>query len=255
MLLLQHHSYIIIGLAFFFYISPIEALEKRQEFTIPLAKISVGTDSITGKFNKAKITFSDEREQIIITSDHDILIKNTNKGTEKSLFREDPSRSFLLSAFEADAIGKISKGFIQTLEIFEHDLKNQKYDQIRYLDGFFPKFLKNFKILLQLAKNDNDKNSINLLIPDSSFDVSLSSPKTDARIKMWQTQKDYIMKLRIAAKELTFQLKQWESKELVSGQDIDIIKNAKVEQTIDLFIKVYFNRTTEMRDIQEKRIN
>jgi hypothetical protein len=72
---------------------------------------------------------------------------------------------------------------------------------------------------------------------------------------MWQTQKDYIMKLRIAAKELTFQLKQWESKELVSGQDIDIIKNAKVEQTIDLFIKVYFNRTTEMRDIQEKRIN
>jgi hypothetical protein len=253
--ILHHYSFITLGIALLSYISPTKALEKRQEFTIPLAKISVGTDSTTGKFNKAKITFTDEREQVIITSDHDILVKNTNKGTEKSQFREDPSRSFLLSAFEADAIGKISKGFIQTLEIFERDLKNQKYDQIRYLDGFFPKFLKNFKILLQLANNDMDQNSINRLIPDSSFDVSLSSIKTDARIKMWQTQKDYIMKLRIASKELAYQLKQWESKELVSGQEVDIMKNAKIEQTIDLFIKVYFNRTTDSKGIEEKHMN
>jgi hypothetical protein len=216
------------------------AIEKRQEFSIPLAKISVGTDSSTGMYCKAKIIGSDEREQSVITGENDIAIKITNKGTEKTLFREDESGSFQISKFEAQEIGKVCKGFIQTLEIFERDLKDEKFDQIRYLDGYFPKFLKNFKILLQLAQNGTEFRQINLIIPDTAFDVSLSSLKTDIRIKRWQLQKDYIMKLRIAAKELIFQLKEWESKELTGKQIPDVTKNAKAEEMLDLFIKVYF---------------
>lgn len=216
------------------------ALDRRQEFSIPLAKISVGTDSSTGKYCKAKIIGSDEREQAIITGENDIAIKLTKEGTEKTLFREDASGSYQISKFEAQEIAKVCKSLVQTLEIFERDLKDEKFDQIRYLDGYFPKFLKNFKILLQLAQNGTEFRQINLMIPDTAFDVSLSSLKTDIRIKRWQLQKDYIMKVRIAAKELIFQLKEWESKELAGKQTPDVTKNAKAEEILDLFINVYF---------------
>lgn len=226
------------------------ALEKRQEFSIPLAKISVGTDSITGKYNKAKIFFSDENVQSIITGDNDIGIKITNKGSEKSLFREDASRSFEISEFEAQQIGKVCKSFVHTLEIFERDLKDAKFDQIRYLDGYFPKFLKNFKILLLMARSGTEFRQINQLIPDTAFDVSLSSPKTDQRIKRWQLQKDYIVKLRIVTKELAYQLKQWESKELSGKANVDVVKSAEVEQMLDIFIKVYFNIPADTKKIE-----
>ncbi len=216
------------------------ALEKRQEFSIPLAKLSVGTDNISGKYNKVKIVYSDEKVQAIITAENDIGIKITNKGSEKSLFREDASRSYEISRFEAQEIGKVCKSLIHTLEIFERDLKDAKFDQIRYLDGYFPKFLKNFKILLQLAQGSTEFRQINKLIPDAAFDISLSSPKTDVRIKRWQLQPEYIMKLRITAKELIYQLKEWESKELAGRKIPDVTKAAKAEQILDLFIKVYF---------------
>jgi hypothetical protein len=216
------------------------ALEKRQEFSIPLAKISVGTDSSTGKYCKAKIIGSDEKEQAIITGENDIAIKITKEGTEKTLFREDASGSYQISKFEAQEIAQVCKSFVQTLEIFERDLKDEKFDRVRYLDGYFPKFLKNFKIMLQLAQNGTEFRQINLIIPDTAYDVSLSSLKTDVRIKRWQLQKDYIIALRIAAKELIFQLKEWESKELTGKQIPDVTKAAKAEEILDLFINVYF---------------
>lgn len=235
------------------------ALEKRQEFSIPLAKISVGKDSITNQYIRAKIVYSDEKEQSIITGENDIAIKITNKGSEKSLFREDASRSFLLSEFESQQIGKVCKSLIQTLEIFERDLKDTNFDHIRYLDGYFPKFLKNLKILLLLARNDTDFRQIHQLIPDTLFDVSLNSPKTDERIKRWQLQKEYLMKLRISAKELAYQLKLWESKELSGKQVPDVTKSAEVEQILDLFIKVYFGPpltnpadTKKIENLQQK---
>jgi hypothetical protein len=231
------------------------SLEKRQEFSIPLAKISIGTDSLTGKYIRAKIFYLDEKEHSIISGDNDILVKTTSKGTEKTLYREEASRAFLISEFEAHELGKTCKGFIQTLEILEHDLKDAKYEKIRYLDGFFPKFLKSFKILLLLTKNENDCRQINNLLPDTAFDVSINSPKTDSRVLIWQSQKDYILKLRIVTKELAYQLKMWESKELSSKNQIDMMKCAEVEEILDLFIKVYFNFPADIKNIKEKHEN
>jgi hypothetical protein len=103
-----------------------------------------------------------------------------------------------------------------------------------------------------MAQSGTECRQINILIPDTVFDVSLSSPKTDERIKRWQLQKDYIMKLRIAAKELIFQLKEWESKELTGKQIPDVMKSAKVEQILDLFIKVYFGPPLANSDDRKK---
>ncbi|HEX2959631.1 MAG TPA: hypothetical protein VHO70_22535, partial [Chitinispirillaceae bacterium] len=66
----------------------------------------------------------------------------------------------------------------------------------------------------------------------------------------WQSQKDYIMKLRIVAKELAFQLKQWESKELSAKRSVDLEKSADIEQMLDIFIKVYFNIPADTKKIE-----
>lgn len=226
-------------------------LEKRQEFSVPLAKISIGTDSITGKYIRVKVFYADEKEHAVITGDNDILIKTTNRGTVKTLHREEFSRAFQVSEFEAQELAKVCRGFIETLEIFEHDLKDAKFERIRYLDGFLPKFLKSFKIMLLLVKNENDYRHINILLPDTAYDVSLNSPKTDLRILTWKSKKDYILKLRIVTKELTYQLKIWKTREL-SKQPVDAVRYTTIENLLDLFIKVYFNFPADTRNIEEK---
>jgi hypothetical protein len=120
-------------------------LEKREDFSIPLAKISIGTDSITGEYSRAKVFYTDEKEHAVITGDNDLLIKTTSKGTVKTLYKEGMSGAFQVSDFEAQELAKVCRGFIETLEIFERDLKDAKFGKIRYLDGFFLNFLKILK--------------------------------------------------------------------------------------------------------------
>jgi hypothetical protein len=81
-------------------------------------------------------------------------------------------------------------------------------------------------------------------VPDSLYDVSLTSPKTDQRIQAWITQRDYLIKLRIIAKELIYQLKEWQKKELDNpSRNVELPAGKKVEQAFTLFMKIYFNLT------------
>jgi hypothetical protein len=78
-------------------------------------------------------------------------------------------------------------------------------------------------------------------ISDSLFDISLASLKSDSRIKTWRTQKDHIIKLRIMTKELIYQIKDWQKKELENkDRNKEISYGKKFEEAYTLFIKTYF---------------
>ena len=80
-------------------------------------------------------------------------------------------------------------------------------------------------------------------IPESLYDVSLRSIKSDYRIFKWQKKKDYVIKLRIATKELIYQLKEWDKKKLGNyNHKVDVFAyDEKLKTAFSLFVKVYFH--------------
>jgi hypothetical protein len=59
---------------------------------------------------------------------------------------------------------------------------------------------------------------------------------------MWQTQNDQLLKLRIVAKELVYEVKEWQKKEIDSpGRNKEISYGKKFEEAYTLFVKLYFN--------------
>jgi hypothetical protein len=79
-------------------------------------------------------------------------------------------------------------------------------------------------------------------IADSLYDRSPESPKSDKRITQWRETTDHVIKLRIAAKELIFQIKQWQKKELdnqkqTSWED----QSGDFVHAYEFFIRLYFN--------------
>ena len=105
-----------------------------------------------------------------------------------------------------------------------------------------PRFLKRFYFLVCAARNSPHALPRIARIPDEEYDVSLNSPKSDRRVMMWQQEKDYIIKMRIISKELAFQLKKWQKKELDnSRRNLDVAYSAKAEEAYGLFVRMYFN--------------
>jgi hypothetical protein len=80
-------------------------------------------------------------------------------------------------------------------------------------------------------------------VPESAFDVSLTSPKSDERINRWRAQQNHVLKLRIISKELAFQLQEWDRKVLDnSKRDHELFFDTKVKEAFSLFIRLYFNQ-------------
>jgi hypothetical protein len=236
-----------------FCVAEVTALQPRQEFTIPLLKISIGQDDQSQQYTRVKIYQSNERDQSIITALDDTYIKSSNKGSEKSIYRETADRAYQISTFEAQELNKVCKGFTEILDIFERDLKDGRFDRCRYLDAFLPRFLKAFYVLMALAESRDDQVKIDRLITDDEFDVSLNSAKTDSRIEKWQSVPDYLMKLRITTKELLFQLRTWQKKELSApDRNPERSRSDEVLQTLELFINVYFNNAAELKTIPQQ---
>jgi hypothetical protein len=79
-------------------------------------------------------------------------------------------------------------------------------------------------------------------IPDSEFEVSLNSKLSDKRIMMWRNEKERVIKIRIVAKELSYQLQQWDQKELaITKRSMDVAYSSKAEEAYGLFVRLYFN--------------
>lgn len=220
-----------------------QAAVKRSQFNIPLANLSISYSEDTHIFEKVKVSFdNDGNYYCLIAPGIDYEIKITKDGRQKIVYAETPDKSYMMSDFEAKVINKVCKGFISTLETFEHDLQRSKWDKVLYLDAFFPRFLKGFYFLYCASRNSPYALPKGICIPDSIYDISLTSPKSDYRINQWQTDPDHIIKLRIISKELIFQIKEWQDKELDNPKrNPEISYGKKFEEAFTLFMKIYFN--------------
>jgi hypothetical protein len=215
----------------------------REQFQIPLAKLAVLLDDTTGDPIRVRITFGDSHDYSVVSNLDDLLVNEIRNGTEKTTYREVTERAYLISDFEATQILEVSKTLVTTLEQFEIMLQKNNIPKITYLDSYLSKFLNGFYYLLLTAQNSTDAVPKAMYIPDSLYDISINSLKSDKRIKFWLSSPDYIVKLRIVTKELTYQIKIWQKKKFSkekSGPDT-IISNDLLE-AYSLFINTYFNR-------------
>jgi len=223
-----------------------QAPGKRTPYGIPLARLNVSFNEQTHQFEKVKVSFGsaddDESYYVLIGPVTDFEVKISKDGRQKTVHDEPPDKAFMISAFEADFLNKVCKTFVPTLETFERDLQHERWDKLLYLDAFFPRFLKGFYYLYCSARNSPYALPKSICIPDSQFDISLTSIKSDNRIRMWQTQSNHIIKLRIISRELAYQIKEWQKLELDNpNRNREVSYGKKFEEAFTLFVKLYFN--------------
>jgi hypothetical protein len=217
------------------------AVMPRKPYTIPLSNISYTAAHDTA-VEKACIWFDkvDEWWEVSPTIQRHIREKNMN--TEEEIFRKPTMQEFLLSPVEAQLVSAICKTLIKTLEGFERDLKDNRWDKCLYLDSFLASFFHEFYHLYAICRS-----SVNALpsvtnIADSLYDRSPESPKSDKRITQWRETADHVIKLRIAAKELVYQIKLWQKKELDNKQQTSWEdQSGDFVHAYELFIRLYFN--------------
>jgi hypothetical protein len=223
-----------------------QAPGKRSSFNVPLANLSVSFNDETHVFEKVRVSFGapgdDDNYYCLIAPGADFEIKVSREGRQKFVHNEAPDKAYMISEFEAEVLNKVCKTFVSTLEIFEHDLQHEKWDRLLYLDSYFPRFLRGFYYLYCSARNSPYALPKGICIPDTVYDVSLTSPKSDERIRLWKQTSDNIIKLRIISKELIYQIKDWQDKELDnSKRNIEVSYGKKFEEAFTLFVKIYFN--------------
>lgn len=210
---------------------------KRKSFTLPFLSLKSSVYQESGRFRKVKIILDEHKEYVEITPRNDFLFKSSRNEIHRTTYAEYPEHAHLLSNFELEQILCVVNSFTATLEIFERDLERQHWDRCLYLDSFFPRFLQSFYHLCNAAWQSFDALPAVADIPDSWFDISLHSIKSDRRIYQWQTRPDHIVKLRIITRELIFHLKKWEKK---STETVRLGFHEELREAYGLFIKLYF---------------
>lgn len=226
----------------------------RDPFEIQLANLSVAINEESGECERVRITYHDSKDQIIITATDDIFLKFARNGTEKTIYREDINYSFKISNFELKHLKLVSKSLLETLEVFEKDLQNNRWGRCLYLDSYFPRFLKGYYHLFCLSMNTTDVLPESVNVADSLYDVSLNSDKSDLRLYKWKSTNDYIVKLRIATKELIHQIGLWQqeiSKKEKNYSEITVSR--EFARSLGLFANIYFNDSLQQKKNYGKR--
>jgi len=214
------------------------AVAPREQFKVPLAKINIAFDNTRKKYNQVKIYFDESGVYTVIAPGDDMLVK---KNGEAVVYKELPQVTYLFSDFEAKTINQVCRTLVATLEEYEVILKNKNWGRALYLDSFFPRFLRGLHTLICAAKDSPEALPQSALVRDEDYDVSLNSPKSDARIKMWQTDKDRIMKLRISAQELIIQTKKWQESELTNAKrNPELSYSGEFDRAFTSFVRNYF---------------
>ncbi|NLL14602.1 MAG: hypothetical protein GX267_14450 [Fibrobacter sp.] len=214
--------------------------EKRKAFSVPLPLITASfrDDVIEEVF----VSFGDSHEGWAIAPGNDRYVKDDRKLRLDHTYLESVTQTRLLSNFEASLLNKVCESFSETLEIFERDLNSSKWERCLYLDYWMPVFIKNFYYLFSVARNSNDLLPNVICVADSLYDTSPNSTISDKRIDYWRKHPDHVLKLRIAVKELIFQIKIWQQKELANPQRDVLADHSKgFIQALELFTRLYFN--------------
>jgi len=214
------------------------ALAPREQFKVPLARINIAFDNSRKKYNQVKIYFDESGGYTVIAPGDDMLVK---KNGEAVVYKELPQVTYLISDFEAKTINQVCRTLVATLEEYESILKNKNWGRALYLDAYFPRFLRGVHTMVCAAKDSPEALPQSALVRDEDYDVSLNSPKSDARIKMWQTDKDRIMKLRISAQELIIQTKKWQESELTNAKrNPELSYSGEFDRAFTSFVRNYF---------------
>lgn len=213
----------------------------REKYSLTIPKISINIDDETRDFDGVRIIFTGSKDQVFIGTYDDMYIKNASHGSEKTLHRETPEKAGFLSKFEIKMLMKVNDGLVAELETLEKYLQKERWGRCCYLDAFFPHFLNGYFHLLYAARNSSSVLPRTARIPEDIYDISLSSSKTDARISQWRSSADHLIKLRIAGKELAYQIKEWQKMLGKAKDNVDIVSSRDFEDAFVIFIRVYFN--------------
>ncbi|MDR2577501.1 MAG: hypothetical protein LBC70_01635 [Chitinispirillales bacterium] len=217
------------------------ALMPRSPFRVPLARINITFDPERRQYNQVRIFFDESGAYSVIAPGDDMQV---NRRGQTTVYREQAGRTFQLSDFEAQTINQVTRTLIATLEIFESILRNEDWGRALYLDAFLPRFLRGFHVMICAARDSPDALPRAALVREDDFDASLNSPKSDARIRMWQTEKDRIMVLRITTQELITQAKRWQRLELNnSKRNRELSYSGDFDRAFTAFIRNYFGYT------------
>jgi hypothetical protein len=217
-----------------------DAVAKRQPFTVPLPVMTTLFDG-NGQFIETFVSFGGQEGWAIGPVD-DRYVKDTRRERVDHAFRELPTISYYLSPFEAKLIERVCKPFEETVLLYEKDLKYGRWGRLLYLDGYLPVFFRNFFYLYCGAHNSLSALPKVARIADTLYDESFTSPKSDARVNTWRANPEHVLKLRIAAKELAFQMKEWRTKVLASPEnDPRQDRSKNFREAYELFIRLYFN--------------
>ncbi|MCX7726275.1 MAG: hypothetical protein N2053_05450 [Chitinispirillaceae bacterium] len=210
-------------------------------FSIPLPLITVLFER--DQFIEAFVTFNESNhEGWAIGLLDDRYVKDTRSERVDHFYRERINSAYRISPFEAQVMERVCKKFEETLIIFERELKNHKWEKLLYLDLYFPPFFKGFFYLYCGANNSLTALPEVTKISDSLYEENTILTKSRRRILLWKNNPEQIMKLRIAAKELVYEMKEWR-KNLHSEPEFDPRKSRskKFIETYELFIRLYFN--------------
>ncbi len=211
-------------------------LAERIPYSIQLPKLQV----IEGN-TAVRISRESAVEYAVISDLSDMSMKNGRNKCDKTTYQETADKAYRLSDFEARQLSMVCKALVAALDEFEKNLHHEKWGQCRYLDAYLPKFLRGFYLLIGASRNNSAKYLRETAIFEKEFDVSLYSHRTDARVMRWRETPDCIMKLRIATKELIYQLRFWDRRELSNkNRNPEISLSLKSEEALGLFVRIYF---------------
>ena len=234
-------SWLLIGLVTTLSFAGDGALQRRRPFHIPLPLITVLFDS-DNQFIEAFVTFGSTSEGWAIGPVDDRYVKDTRRERVDHFYRERVNSAYRVSTFEATILERVGKKFEETLVTFERDLRAGRWDRLLYLDGYFPSFFRSFFYLYCGAHNSMSALPKVTRVADSLYEESTFSPKSDLRIATWRANPEQVLKLRIAAKELAFQMKNWRLRVLtVSETDFRQDRSKEFREAYELFIRLYFN--------------
>jgi len=213
--------------------------ETRDRFAAPLPTMSVALNEKTDSLEEVFFSCGHSMEGWAITRGDDRYIKLSARKREDFYHREMPEFAGQLSEFEAEQLNQVAGNLVQTLNIFEKDLQNERWGRLRYLDERFAPFLRGFYYMVNAAYNWRHPLPPTACAPTHFFD---DSAKTDKRIMLWRTLPDQRTKLRIVARELAFQTEQWQDKELDNAKR-DPLEDygRKFREAYGLFVRLYFN--------------
>jgi hypothetical protein len=216
-------------------------LQPREEFKLDLPKITVSTDYITQDFSGVRIGFSGSNDQILIGTGNDMYIKNSPRGSDKTLYGESLEKESFLTKFEIKTISMVNKSFIKTLNDFNGLLQRKEWAKCRYLDIYLPNFLKGYYYFIGAARSSTCALPRSARVPEDEYDVSQNSSKTDWRVRKWQLDPEYVIKLRIATQELAHQLGVWQRLLEKEKSEEDIVTPKEMEEALIIFVRVYFS--------------